>query len=288
LTIIAGIIASFWFGSFWLAILFPLIGVSVAYVGCFIYGLSAELIAAEHDRRQYTAALRDHEEQVRKNQLDYENLCHSTLIAHQRACESGQRAFIENKNESLVNNQLAYIFNKKIGSSQLQIEAQLIVLTSSLKSLYDMDVIYPKYRNLIAISSIFEYIESYRCNDLVEAYNKFDLEKKLDSIIGRLDVVIAKLEELKEIHYKLYAEMKLINENLGVIKSSLDVVINELLTQSRANARQLSGLSDNISLMNVDMEKCFREVDEYLMKLDRTSDKALAYLAKKKKKKKKK
>ena len=41
-------------------------------------------------------------------------------------------------------------------------------LQLALSSLYDMDVIYPKYRNLVAVSTIYEYLSSGRCDHLME------------------------------------------------------------------------------------------------------------------------
>ena len=39
-------------------------------------------------------------------------------------------------------------------------------IRDTLNQLYSLNIIYPKYRNFVAISSFYEYFESGRCNTL--------------------------------------------------------------------------------------------------------------------------
>jgi len=281
--LIAGIIAALWFGSFLPIILLPLVGVGGAYVVCFIIGLFVEQTHVRHDENRYNSDLRDHEAQKRKNQQDYENLCRQTLINHGKEIETQQQKFVERKNEALVNNQLAFLFNRKIRSAKLQLEAQLIVMNESLKSLYKMNVLYPKYRNLVAVSYIAECLDSGRRHKLEAAYREYEWESRQDRIIYRLDVIIEKLDQIKDMQYKLYVEMVRANEILTTIKSSIHDGFRTLETQAKANTQRFLELSGNMAQMNLDMENCFQEVEGYLAKLEKTSDKALAYLKEQKK-----
>jgi len=76
-----------------------------------------------------------------------------------------------------------------------------------LEEYYDQDVIFPKYRNLIAISSFYEYFSSGRCVRLTGeggAYSTFEWEMRQDMIIAQLDEVIDQLVQIKQSQYALY------------------------------------------------------------------------------------
>lgn len=68
-----------------------------------------------------------------------------------------------------------------------------------LEHVYEKNVIHPKYRDFIAISQIYEYIDTGRCTELEGpngAYNLYESELRQNTIINRLDVVISQLENL--------------------------------------------------------------------------------------------
>ena len=188
---------------------------------------------------------------------------------------------MERKNAALVNNQLAFLFNRKIDSSRLQLEAQLIVLESSLKSLYEIDEISHEYRNLSAVSYIVSALESRKCSSLHGydgAYRAYDDTFSKERIIIRLDVIIEKLDQIKDMHHRLFVELTRVNENLADIKTSINKGLEMLQTQAKANARRFLELSDDISQMNLDIDSYFQDVEHYLDKLDKTNNKALTYL----------
>lgn len=79
-----------------------------------------------------------------------------------------------------------------------------------MKKLYALDIVYDKYRNLIAISSFYEYFASDRVSELTGAkgaYNLFEQEIRMDLVINKLDVIIEQLEDIKENQYALYQKM---------------------------------------------------------------------------------
>lgn len=103
--------------------------------------------------------------------------------------------------------------------------------------LYSYSVIYKKYRNLIALSSIYEYLDSGRCDTLTGAhgaYNMFEKEARANEVIIKLNVIINSLEKIKTNQYILYSELKQVNDNLQSINKSLSDVIDEI-SQINAN-----------------------------------------------------
>lgn len=76
-----------------------------------------------------------------------------------------------------------------------------------LDSYYKLGIIHPKYRNFIAISSIYEYLTTGRCKQLQghgEAYDTFEYETRLNRIITQLDDIIERLDEIRDTQYQLF------------------------------------------------------------------------------------
>ena len=69
-----------------------------------------------------------------------------------------------------------------------------------LDKLYAKDVIYPKYRTLPALTSIYEYFVTGRCDSLAGAngaYNMYEDEVRKDTVISQLNTVIENLEQIR-------------------------------------------------------------------------------------------
>ena len=80
-----------------------------------------------------------------------------------------------------------------------------------LRRLYAINIIFPKYRNMVAMCTIYEYFASGRCSVLTGpngAYNLYESELRQNIIIAKLDKIISQLEEIKQNQYILYEEMK--------------------------------------------------------------------------------
>lgn len=76
-----------------------------------------------------------------------------------------------------------------------------------LQAFYSKDLIFPKYRNLVAVCSCYEYFLSGRCYSLTGpsgAYNIYENEVRLELICTKLDDVIKQLEQVKRNQYALY------------------------------------------------------------------------------------
>ncbi len=79
-----------------------------------------------------------------------------------------------------------------------------------LNKFYSTNVIYPKYRSLPAIASLFEYMLSERCYGLTGhegAYNLYESELRLGHIISTLDSISSDIKEIKQNQRMLYDVM---------------------------------------------------------------------------------
>lgn len=93
-------------------------------------------------------------------------------------------------------------------------------ITTSLEELYDMDVIFPKYRNLVAITSINEYLMSGRCYELEGpdgAYNLYETELRQNLIINKLSDIVDNLEKIRDNQYSLYEVLKDSNRTIKAL-----------------------------------------------------------------------
>lgn len=80
-------------------------------------------------------------------------------------------------------------------------------IQQTLEKFYDVNVLFPKYRNLVAVCSLYEYFIAGRYSELTGpngAYNRYEEEIRLDRIVTKLDVIINKLDVIKANQYMLY------------------------------------------------------------------------------------
>lgn len=93
-----------------------------------------------------------------------------------------------------------------------------------LDSLYSLNVIYPKYRNLIAVSQFYEYFESGRRNTLTGvngAYDLYEQERLQNMIIDRLDRISSQLGMLQRTQNVLYQEINRTNTLISGLESEI-------------------------------------------------------------------
>lgn len=122
-----------------------------------------------------------------------------------------------------------------------QLEEQLCATEKVLEDMYALDILYPKYHDLIAVSSFYEYFATERVSKLTGsngAYNLFEQELRMNLVINKLDDIITELEEIKENQYMLYSELVAANEKMEQISQN----IIELVNSSR-NVEKLAGIT---------------------------------------------
>ena len=115
--------------------------------------------------------------------------------------------------------------NKRYNETMSMHNTALSTLENALEQLYAENVIFPKYRNLVAITAINEYLLSGRCDKLEGpdgAYNLYEMELRQNIIIAQLSSIIDNLEQIRSNQYSLYEELQ---------KSNF--TINEILSETR-------------------------------------------------------
>lgn len=104
-----------------------------------------------------------------------------------------------------------------------------------LDNVYAMNIIHQKYRyNLVYICSIYEYFDTGRCNRLEGhegAYNLLESDIKYHAIMDKLDIIITKLDEIRDTQRELYMAITNANKSIQQVNSSIN---------------QLSGTMNNV------------------------------------------
>lgn len=116
-----------------------------------------------------------------------------------------------------------------------EVEKNLVELYKLKNNLLSLNIIFPKYNNLVAWSTIYEYYITGRVQDLTGpngAYNLYENEVRSNLIISKLDNISDKLDTIKDNQYTLYTVMTDIKNDL----SSLNKKMDEELTLSTITA----------------------------------------------------
>lgn len=163
---------------------------------------------------------------------------------------------------------------------QEELEKSLSESRSCLQKIYEKNIIFPKYRNLVMVCSLYEYICAGRCTELEGhegAYNILETEIRLDRIISQLNLVVSNLEQIKRNQFMLYSAVQESNQRLsqitgaiGDMSASLDDIYNST-SQLSENAAQLSThiieLQKNSALTAYHTERAQKEL-AYMNRMD--------------------
>jgi hypothetical protein len=134
---------------------------------------------------------------------------------------------------------------------------------SILDDMYSYDIVYVKYRSLIPICTFYEYLESGRCDSLEGAhgaYNLYENEIRLDTIINKLDVVISKLDEIMDNQRMLYDEMVRVKKENKKICKKLDNLSYDL--QEIRNNSTIIEYNTRIASQNTEIIKWMQVIDQ--------------------------
>ena len=146
--------------------------------------------------------------------------------------------------------------------------------------LYACDVIFGKYRNAVALSSIYEYLMSGRCASLEGAdgaYNIYESEIRANRVIAQLDTVISSLENIKQNQYMMYEELCKINDSLDSLNDTMDRAVTSI-RKIESSTDQMSKYMEHIS-QNSDVIAHNTAVTAYYSKVNAELTNALGYMA---------
>lgn len=137
---------------------------------------------------------------------------------------------LANKNTDQYNQSL----QKRMAVQASVLSQQIVTAQSTLASTrqllqqyYSQDIIFPKYRNLVAVSMLYEYLSSGRCSQLEGhegAYNLYEQEIRMNLILSKLDDVLAHLDRIESSQYELARAIREGNKKADQVYQSLQNV----------------------------------------------------------------
>ena len=98
-----------------------------------------------------------------------------------------------------------------IKKQQNKLKDELAETEAIMEQLYSANVIYPKYRELVPIVTMWEYFDSGRCTELLGvngAYNLYESESRQDIIISNLNQALSMLAQIRNTQYALYESIQ--------------------------------------------------------------------------------
>jgi len=123
------------------------------------------------------------------------------------------------------------------------IENRIEEIQNVLGLIYSDNIIYIKYRNLVAISALKEYIESGRAKSLVEAYDKFELEHRLDNMQSTLNKIDDKLnlvlDKIDDLSYELRSALKQNSDRSKKFNLEMTEYMNAVIANQQAQQENL-------------------------------------------------
>ncbi len=146
--------------------------------------------------------------------------------------------------------------------------------------LYSYNVIFDKYRDVVALSSFYEYLMAGRCSSLEGAdgaYNLYESEIRANNIIDKLDTVITSLEDIKQNQYMIYQEMQNIHKSLDNLSSTMDKALTTI-GDIKTNTDSLNEHMEHIA-KNSDVIAHNTAVSAYYSKVNAELTNALGYMA---------
>lgn len=163
-------------------------------------------------------------EKFMQKKVVIENTYQMELREYRRTIENNERQRKQDEAERTVKT----IF---LESQKAEAIKSLSISTEHLKKIYEKDIIFPKYRNLVMACSLYEYFCAGRCDALEGhegAYNILETEIRLDRIVSQLDQVITHLERIEQNQFMLYSVIQRSNQWLGQIMDSTNRMTSRL------------------------------------------------------------
>lgn len=133
-------------------------------------------------------------------------------------------------------------------------EDLLSKLYHARNKLYAADVIYEKYRNVVALSTFYEYLMSGRCDSLVGAdgaYNLYESETRANLIISNLTEINKSLDKIQQTQYLICSQLKAMNRALDTVNETLTAAYNTII-DIKADT---TGIRENTNDMNSYLEQ---------------------------------
>ena len=201
-----------------------------------IYGL-----ANSFSNKNNKQAMHQYEQAVAEYRCDMENYKRSFQQAQQKYEHARQKY-----------NDMVGKYDAQSSVIAKQHDDALQALEAALEAHYSDGVIFPKYRNMVAITTINEYLMSGRCYELEGpngAYNLYEMELRQNIVINQLSSIITNLEQIRNNQYTLYQELTKANATVNdILRGVRGIEENTKLTAYFAEVNAIIAAAPRITI----------------------------------------
>ena len=110
-----------------------------------------------------------------------------------------------------------------------KVEEQLFELFKTRKQLLDLEIVHPKYQDIVAYTMFLDYFSTGRVSELTGhegAYNLYESETRANMIISQLNSVLDSLEEIKANQYSTYNVLTQMQKDLKKIEKNTEKAVD--------------------------------------------------------------
>lgn len=184
-----------------------------------------------HEIKKYDGELAAYHEEVKA--VVMESISEAESAAETALAEAEARLKILLEEAGAVKHQteaesLALTF---VRNEIAEAEESLVRALAFLQGLYSCDAVHPKYRNLLAVCTIYDYLDTGRCDGLAGpggAYNLYENETRANVVIARLESIEGKLDDLIVAQYSAHAALTAIGRAVSHLGIKMQAAVDEL------------------------------------------------------------
>lgn len=214
-------------------------------------------------KTQYEKDLKKYEQKCRERLAAIERETKEASKKHQVAVQDAEKALQKAQKEA---EQLRSRLNGCVPGKPVEVcpeKAKLAMLEDEIgqtiellkktyaarNTLYAANVVFGKYRNIVALSTFYEYLMAGRCFSLEGsngAYNLYEMETRANMIITQLEKIEKSLQNLQQTQYMICNQLAAMNNALDRMNSTMEVAYGAI-TDIRANTNDMTAYMANIS-----------------------------------------
>lgn len=163
---------------------------------------------------------------------------------------------------------------KKVLEDELAVINETYQTTkSNLDKIYKKNVLYPKYRNFVAVCTMYEYVCSGRCAELEGsdgAYNLYEMESRMDKIVTQLDCALQALSRIEKSQYILFEAIQTTNKQSKMMLDATEQLtsqVSKLNTNAESLSARLKAIEEHSAIHEYQAKRITKEL-EYMNRMN--------------------
>lgn len=191
-------------------------------------------------KEEHRAAIAEAEQEVEASRRELETL---RAAAENYTIKKPAEACPEKAKQQMINNEIE------------QAEGLLKRIYQTRNQLYSANIVFGKYRDLVALATFYEYLMAGRCAELEGrdgAYNLYESEIRANLIISKLTDIEKSLKKIEQSQYMICSQLSEMNRTLDRINDTMGAAytaIMDIRTNSKDMKEYMAHIAQNTKVM---------------------------------------